>query len=94
MLAWKSTVRKRKLCSHETVRIAIDHQDYRFINHHAKIAQVKAICDISNAQDNIQSVVPIVLYDADGNVIDDPQLELSKSEVNIRQVSKSLKLYR
>ena len=47
----------------------------------AKIAQVKAICDISNAQDNIQSVVPIVLYDADGNVIDDPQLELSKSEV-------------
>lgn len=47
----------------------------------AKIAQVKAICDISNAQDNIQSVVPIVLYDTDGNVIDDPQLELSKSEV-------------
>ena len=25
-----------RLCSHETVRIAIDHQDYRFINHHCK----------------------------------------------------------
>lgn len=47
----------------------------------AKIAKVKAICDIGGAQEDIQSVVPIVLYDAEGNVIDDPKLELSKSEV-------------
>lgn len=47
----------------------------------AKIAQVKAICDVSGAQEDVQSVVPVVLYDAEGNVIDDPKLELSKSEV-------------
>lgn len=47
----------------------------------AKIAKVKAICDIGGAQEDVQSIVPIVLYDAEGNVIDDPNLELSKSEV-------------
>lgn len=47
----------------------------------SKIAQVKAICDINGAQGDVQSIVPVVLYDTDGNVIDDPKLELSKSEV-------------
>lgn len=47
----------------------------------AKIAQVKAICDISGAWEDIQTVVPVVLYDTDGNVIDDPQIELAKNEV-------------
>lgn len=47
----------------------------------SKIAQVKAICDINGAQEDIQTYVPVVLYDSDGNVIDDPQIELARNEV-------------
>lgn len=45
------------------------------------ISQVKAMCDVSDAKSDVQSAASIVLYDSDGNVIDDPKLELSISEV-------------
>ncbi len=46
-----------------------------------KIAQVKAVYDISDATSDISDTAPIVLYDDDGNTIVDTQLELSKQEV-------------
>lgn len=56
----------------------------------ANISQVKAICDISGAYEDMQSIVPVVLYDADGNVIDDPKLELSTNELEYKaKVKKS-----
>lgn len=49
-----------------------------------KIAQVKAVYDISDATSDISDTATVVLYDSDGNVIDDPQLELSKQEVRFQ----------
>ena len=49
-----------------------------------KIAQVKAVYDISAATSDISDTATVVLYDSDGNVIDDPQLELSKQEVRFQ----------
>lgn len=46
-----------------------------------KIAQVKAVYDISDATSDISDTATVVLYDSEGNVINDPQLELSKQEV-------------
>ena len=56
----------------------------------SNIAQVKAICDVSGAHEDMQSIVPVVLYDTDGNVIDDPKLELSTNELEYKaKVKKS-----
>lgn len=49
-----------------------------------KIAQVKAVYDISDATSDISDTATVVLYDSNGNVIDDPQLELSKQEVRFQ----------
>jgi YbbR domain-containing protein len=48
----------------------------------AKISQVKATYDVSGASSDISDTASLVLYDLDGNVITDPNLELSKTEVN------------
>jgi YbbR domain-containing protein len=45
----------------------------------SKISQIRAICDVSGSQEDIQMSVPLVAYDSDGNVIDD--IELSRNEV-------------
>lgn len=44
----------------------------------SKVVQAKAIYNISNASDNISDKANIILYDAEGNVISDPKLTLSK----------------
>ena len=46
-----------------------------------KIAQVKAVYDISDATSDISDTATVVLYDSDGNIINNRQLELSRTEV-------------
>ncbi len=47
-----------------------------------KIAQVKAVYDISDATADISDTASIVLYDYEGNVIEQSGLELSRTEVH------------
>lgn len=46
------------------------------------ISTVKAVCDISGASTDIRATVPIVLYDAQGNAINDEKLSLSIKEAD------------
>lgn len=50
-----------------------------------KIAQVKAVYDISDATSDISDTATVVLYDSDGNIINNRQLELSRTEVRFQQ---------
>lgn len=49
----------------------------------ARIAQVKALYDISGATENVQSTVPLTLFDADGNEYADDNLEMTVNEVEL-----------
>lgn len=48
----------------------------------SNIAHAKAICNLNDAQSDIEDTLPIILYDVAGNVINDPNLEMSKQEVD------------
>ncbi len=48
----------------------------------SKISQVKAVFDATGASSDIQGEAKIVLYDSEGNVITDSNLELSDSKVD------------
>lgn len=56
-----------------------------------KIATVKAVCDISGASSNIRTTAQIVLYDADGNVIQDDNLQPLVEEVDFYATVGSVK---
>ena len=57
-----------------------------------KIAMVKAVYDISGASSNIRTTAPIVLYDADGNVIQDDKLQPLVTEIDFYATVGSVKM--
>lgn len=55
------------------------------------VATVKAVADVTGASSNIRTTAQIVLYDADGNVIQDDKLQLSVNEVDFSATVGSVK---